>query len=90
MVLIFFHRKTAALVIKTLSGKLYCSINERIYGLEEIPQHEVQSRYFNLKQEKQSPKKRGKFHSSNGSPLEKDNFMKFVKAMEGREEDWGA
>lgn len=88
---VFFHRKTPALVIKTLSGKLYCSINERIYGLEEIPQHEVQSRYFSFKQEKQPPKKKRKvFIPPMDHPWRKDNFMKFVKAMEGREEDWAA
>ena len=88
---VYFHSKTKALVIETMSGKLYCSINDRIYCMDEVPTHEVQSRYFQYRKSEEEKKSKGKrYIPPMDHPWRKDNFMKFVKAMEGREEDWAA
>lgn len=88
---VYFHSKTKALVIKTMNDKLYCSINDRIYCMDEIPEHETKSRYFKHQkpEEKKHPKKKRTIPPMD-HPWRKDNFMKFVKAMEGHEEDWAA
>ena len=85
-----FNPKTKALIIKTLNGDLYCNINRRIYCLDEVPEHELSSRYFYGKgePEKKIPKKR--YIPPMDHPWKKDNFMKFVKAMEGHELDWAS
>lgn len=87
---VYYSPKTTALVIKTLSGNLYCSINKRIYCLDEIPEHELSSRYFYGKDEPKKKRKRKRYIPPMDHPWKKDNFMKFVKAMEGREEDWAS
>lgn len=87
----YFNPKTKVLVIKTLSGKLYCSIEKHIYCLDEIPDHELTSRYFYGKEEpKEKPKPEKRYIPPMDHPWRKDNFMKFVKAMEGHELDWAS
>lgn len=84
-----FYKGTSVIVIKTLSGKLYASVNERIYCLDEIPQYEQASRYFDTKQKQEQIKERKKRHIPDMShPWRKDNFMKHVYAMVGNEEKW--
>ena len=85
----YFHKKTKALVIKTMSGDLYCNINDRIYCLDEVPEHERQSRYFSTG-EKKNCEKKPRYIPPMDHPWKKDNFMKFVHAMNGRETDWAA
>jgi len=85
----YFHKKTKAMVIKTMNGDLYCNINDRIYCLDEVPEHERQSRYFNKSDENKCEKK-SRYIPPMDHPWKKDNFMKFVYAMEGHEEDWAA
>lgn len=84
-----FYKGTSAIVIQTLSGRHYASVNDRIYCLEEVPEQERVSRYFDtadsLEKEKK-PKKR--YIPDMHHPWRKDNFMKYVHAMVGREEHW--
>ena len=87
---VFFHPKTKALVIKTLGGDLYCSINQRIYCLDEIQEHELASRYFYGKDKPQKKQKRKRYIPPMDHPWKTENFMKFVKAMEGRELEWAS
>ena len=87
---VYFHSKTKALVIKTMSGKLYCNIYDRIYCMDEVPEHEVSSRYFKYRQPEEKKSRKKRYIPPMDHPWKKDNFMKFVKAMEGHEEDWTA
>lgn len=86
-----FHKGTKVLVIRTLSGKLFCSLQERIYVLEEILQHEEVSRYFNTEKELAEAKKaKPRYIPPMNHPWKKDNFMKHVYAMTGRELEWAS
>lgn len=88
---VYFHSKTKVLVIKTMNGSLYCSINDRIYCMDEVPEHETKSRYFSYRKPKEKSKSKGKrYIPPMDHPWKKDNFMKFVKAMEGRELEWAS
>ena len=82
-----FHKGTSAMVICTLSGKLYASVCERIYCMDEVPSHEQSSRYFGSDQSTKAEKKKRYIPDMN-HPWKKDNFMKYVHAMVGREEHW--
>ncbi len=86
-----FHKGTQVMVICTLSGKLYASVNERIFCLDEVPAHERVSRYFDTAaaREKNREKKPRHIPEMN-HPWKKDNFMKYVYAMAGREEQWAS
>jgi hypothetical protein len=55
---VYLYQKTKGLVIRTFSGSLYFSVNEDIFALEEIPQHERVSRNFDIKPAVDKPKKR--------------------------------
>lgn len=86
-----FHKGSKVLVIRTLSGKLFCSLHERIYVLEEILQHEKASRYFSTEKELAEAKKaKPQYIPPMDHPWRKDNFMKHVYAMTGRELSWAS
>lgn len=84
-----FHKGTSVMVAKTLSGMLYASVNQRVFCLEEMPEHERVSRYFDTqKKQKQARQKKKRYIPDMSHPWRKDNFMKHVYAMIGREVDW--
>lgn len=84
-----YYKGTQVLVVQTLSGRLFCSVDGRIYALEEIPLHEEVSRNFNTEKELTEAKKPKKQNiPSMNHPWRKDNFMKHVYAMCGNETAW--
>ena len=84
-----FHKGTSVMVAKTLSGILYASVNERVFCLDEVPEHEHVSRYFDTeKKQQQLKQKKDRYIPDMNHPWRQDNFMKYVYAMIGREEDW--
>ena len=79
------------MVINTLSGKLYASVNERLFCLDEVPEHERVSRYFGSAAAGETAKEKKPRHIPDmNHPWKKDNFMKYVYAMVGREEQWAS
>lgn len=86
-----YHKGTVALVIQALDGSLYCSIHDKLYALDEIPQHEKVSRNFNTNNDFEAAKNIKKPNiPSMDHPWRKDNFMKYVYAMCGHETDWAS
>lgn len=84
-----YYKGTQVLVAQTLSGRLFCNVNGRIYALEEIPLHEEVSRNFNTEKELAAAKKPKKQNiPPMHHPWRKDNFMKYVYAMYGNEATW--
>ena len=55
---IYFYKGTQGLVIRTFSGALFFSVEDRILALEEIPEHERSSKNFDFKPLKNKPVKR--------------------------------
>ena len=55
---IYLYQGTKGLVIKTFSGGLFYSVEDRILAMEEIPLHERTSRNFDFKPPTEKPKKR--------------------------------
>lgn len=86
-----YHKGTSAMVAEAFDGKLYASVNGRIYALEEVSLHEKVSRYFNTKAEQEVEKRPKKqYIPPMDHPWRKDNFMKYVYAFNGREQDWAS
>ena len=83
----YYHKGVRALVIRTLSGKLYCSVDDRLFAMDEVEEHERHSRYF-APRKKDKPKER--YIPPMDHPWKQDNFMKYVYAMRGREEEWAS
>lgn len=54
----YYHRGTKGLVIQTFDRKLLFSTNDRIYELDEVPEHEKSSKDFDIRPAKERPKKR--------------------------------
>jgi len=76
---IYFYKGTKGLVIRTLSGNLYFSTNERVYALEEIPVHERTSRNFDFRPIEDKPKRR--YIPPANHPWRLASFNAFVKKM---------
>lgn len=84
-----YYKGTSVMVIKAFDGSLFASVSDKVYALEEILSHEEISRYFNTSKvyaESKKPKKQ--YIPDMAHPWRKDNFMKYVYAMVGREVDW--
>ncbi len=71
----YFYRGTKGLLIKTFDDKLLCSINNQIYELELVPEHEKVSKDFDLKPISKKPVKRN--IPSPRHPWRNDSFLKF-------------
>ena len=86
-----YHKGTSVMVIKTLDGTLYSSVDKEIYVLEEIPAHERKSRYFSTTKElEKSREKKPKYIPDMEHPWRRCNFMKYVYAMTCKEEQWAS
>lgn len=83
---IYLYKGTTGMVIKSFSGELFFCTNDTIYALDEIPEHELTSRNFDFKKMPAMPKP--KYIPDMNHPWKKDNFMKYVYAMEREEKKY--
>lgn len=83
---VYLYKGTAGMVIKAFSGDLFFCTNDIIYALDEIPLHEQTSRNFDFKKMPALPKQ--KYIPDMNHPWRKDNFMKYVYAMERDEKKY--
>ena len=79
-----FHKGTKVMVIETFDAQLFVTVADRVFALEEVALHEARSRYFgnNVKDKAESRKV---YIPDMNHPWRKDNFMKHVYAMLGKE-----
>lgn len=73
---VHFRRGVKGLVIQTFTGKLLFSTNDQIYELDQVPLHEETSRYFDIDQKQEKPKKRN--IPSPRHPWRNDVFIKHI------------
>ena len=67
----FFAGKTNCMVIETFDGQFLANIDDNLYLMEEVAEHELVSKEFDAP--KEAPKKE-KVYSSNGSSMEKSQL----------------
>lgn len=76
-----YLKGTKVMVIQTLNGALFCSVNDKaVYALDEIPMHEKQSKDLDADYQKPEPKKR--YIPPMNHPWKSKSFWKFVKSQE--------
>ena len=73
---VFFKRDTDAIVIKAFNNKLYASVNDRVFILEEMISHEYKSKNFDMDYKKTKVKK--KYIPPMSHPWKKYEFNKFI------------
>ena len=71
----YYHRGTKGLVIQTFDGKLLFSTNNRIYELDEVPEHEKSSKEFDIRPATETPKKRNIPDAKH--PWRSETFLKY-------------
>ena len=65
------------MVIETFDGQLLANIDDNLYLMEEVAEHELVSKEFDAP--KEAPKKeKKKVYSSNGSSLEKKQLLRIM------------
>jgi len=74
----YLKPKTEGLVIRTFSEKLFYCVDEYVFALEEIPEHERTSKNFDFKPPKELPKKKPYVPPPN-HPWRLSSFKKFVE-----------
>lgn len=70
----YYHRGTKGLVIQTFDGKLLFSTNDKIYELDEVPEHERSSKEFDIRPAAETPRKRNIPDAKH--PWRSENFLK--------------
>lgn len=76
-----YLKGTKVMVIQTLDGALFCSVNDKtVYALEEIPMHEKKSKDLDADYQKPEPKKR--YIPPMNHPWRSKSFWKFVKSQD--------
>ena len=73
---VFFLKDTVVIVIKSFNNKLYGSVNNKVFILEEIKNHETISKNFDLSYKVPKPKK--KYIPPMSHPWKKYEFRKFI------------
>ncbi len=55
---VYYHQGTTCMVIKAFDDRLFTSVGEQVYALDEIPEHERESKNFDFPQTVSKPQKR--------------------------------
>lgn len=80
---VYYRKGTSCLVIQAFDERLFTTINENVYALEEIPKHESRSKAFDLPEPVKKPAQR--YIPPMTHPWKANEFMKHVAAMPHRE-----
>lgn len=73
-----YHRKgTEALIIKAFDGTLYASINDKVYGLDEVPIRKSFSKNFDTLTE--TPKQNKIYIPPMSHPWKRDSFKSYLR-----------
>ncbi len=70
------------MVIKAFDGGLFVSIDNKIYGLEEIPSHQATSKNFDFTEDK--PKKRKRYLPPMSHPWKQASFQAYLEKQSHR------
>jgi transposase len=81
---VHFRKGTEGTVIRAFDGSLYFCVEETVYALEEIPDHEIASRNFGPAPHEKTPKPR--YIPPMDHPWKAASFDRFVKKQAHRAE----
>ena len=80
---IYYRKGTSCLVVKAFDGNLFAAINDSVFALDEIPEHERISKNFDLPEPVKKTKKR--YIPPMSHPWRANEFLKHVSAQVHRE-----
>jgi transposase len=78
----YFRKGTDALIIKSFDGGLFVSIDNKVYGLEEVPSHQATSKNFDFTEDK--PKKRKLYLPPMSHPWKQASFQAYLEKQAHR------
>ena len=81
---IFIKNGTEAIVIQSFNKKLYATVDNKVYALEEILNHQISSKNFDNDYQKLKPKK--KYIPPMNHPWRKNMFKMFIKTYTNKTE----
>jgi transposase len=79
---IYYRRGTDALVIKAFDGQIFVNIDDKVYGLDEIPEHQALSKNFDYVEEKSKQKKQ--YLPPMSHPWKQASFQSYLKKQAHR------
>ena len=81
---VYYHKGTKCLVIESFDKQLFLSTNDKIYALEEIPEHEHISKNFDFP--KETPKTKKRYIPPMDHPWRRSIFKKHMNSQKHREQ----
>lgn len=82
---VYYHQGTSCLVIQAFDGRLFTSIGEKVYALDEVPNHEKKSKNFDFPTTAVKVKKR--YIPPMNHPWRDNAFTEYVKAQKHHRSD---
>lgn len=79
---VYYRKGTPCLVIQAFDGDLFATINDNVFALDEIPEHELSSKNFDLPKPVKKPKKR--YVPPMNHPWRSDEFLKYIGSQQHR------
>lgn len=76
---IYFRKGTTCLVIQAFDGNIFATIHDKVFALDEIPEHEISSRNLDIPEPVKEPKKR--YIPPMSHPWKSSEFLKHVAAQ---------
>lgn len=81
---VHYHKGTSGIVIKAFDGQLFFCINEKVYALSLLPEHELTSKYFDLAVPSEKPRKH--YIPPMNHPWKQSSFERYLKKQAHRQE----
>jgi len=82
---VYCRKGTECMVISAFDKQLFASVEDRVYALEEIPEHEAKSKRFDFEKPKPEPKKR--YIPPMNHPWRKAAFVNYIKKQAHRQQE---
>ncbi len=81
---VHFYQGTEALVIKAFDQKIYTTINDTVYLLEEIPSHARKSKNFDFESTETKPKVKKKYIPPMSHPWKGPSYQRYLDNQKHR------
>lgn len=77
---VYYRKGTSGMIIKAFNGEMFFSVDEKVYALDKLPEHELTSKHFDLAVLSDKPKKR--YIPPMSHPWKQASFERYLKKQE--------
>jgi hypothetical protein len=81
---VHYRKGTSGMVIQAFDGNMFFCVDEKIYALDLLPEHELTSKNFDFAAPVEQPKKR--YIPPMSHPWKQDSFERYLKKQAHRQE----